>query len=58
MTDKDTWVIIKRIDQVEQRLSKEIRELQSFRDRILGVTLVVSFVVSCTIELILKKIIE
>jgi hypothetical protein len=50
----DTQFILKRMDAFEERVITELKELQAFRNRMIGVSIAISFVVSSTIEILRK----
>lgn len=54
--DENTRFIINRIDKVETRLLREIKDLQAFKNRVLGISVGVSFVISSLIEVVLRKL--
>lgn len=54
--DENTRFIIKRIDNVEKSLLREIKELQAFRNRVLGLSIGISFIVSSVVEVLIRKL--
>lgn len=53
--DENTKFLLERIDKLEDRVMNEIRDLQGFKAKVMGVAAVVSIAVSGLFQAILKK---
>jgi len=54
--DENTKFLIQRIDRLEERLMNEIKELQGFRNRALGMAGLISLMVTIAVELLYRKL--